>query len=110
MAAYRLTRRAAADLDGIFEHTALRFGPEQARSYFDSLHECCQRLAGHPGPDRSAESLAPGLRRYEFRSHVVFHVAESTDLVIVRVLHTRMDAERHVRGDTIRSPGAADQT
>ncbi|MCY4429105.1 MAG: hypothetical protein OXC11_01765 [Rhodospirillales bacterium] len=37
------------------------------------------------------------------------YVAESTDLVIVRVLHTRMDAQRHVRGDTIRNPGAADQ-
>ena len=34
MAAYRLTRRAAADLDAVFEYTAARFGVEQARRYF----------------------------------------------------------------------------
>ena len=99
MGAYRLTRRAAADLDAIFEYTALRFGLGQARSYFDMLHECCQRLAGNPGLGRSAESLAPGLRRYEFRSHVVFYMAESRELLVVRVLHARMDAQRHVRGE-----------
>ncbi|MDE3260476.1 MAG: type II toxin-antitoxin system RelE/ParE family toxin [Acidobacteriota bacterium] len=108
MGAYRLTRRAAADLDAIFEYTALRFGLEQAQRYFNELHECCQRLAGNLGLGRSAESLAPGLRRYEFRSHVVFYTGESRELVIVRVLHARMDALRHVRGKAIRVPRASD--
>ena len=107
MGAYRLTRRAAADLDAIFEYTALRFGLGQARSYFNMLHECCRRLAGNPGLGRSAESLAPGLRRYEFRSHVVFYLAESPELVIVRVLHSRMDAQRHGWGEAIRLPGGS---
>ena len=109
MGAHRLTRRAAADLDAIFEYTALRFGLEQARSYFNELHECCQRLAGTPGLGRSAESLAPGLRRYEFRSHVVFYMTESQALVIVRVLQARMDAQRHVRGEALRVPETPDE-
>ncbi|MDE2711760.1 MAG: type II toxin-antitoxin system RelE/ParE family toxin [Acidobacteriota bacterium] len=96
MAAYRLTRRAAADLDAVFEYTAERFGLAQARSYFQSLHACCERLADNPRLGRSAESLATGLRRYEFRSHVVFYLEESGRIVVVRVLHERMDAPRHV--------------
>lgn len=96
MAAYRLTRRAAADLDAVFEYTAERFGLVQARSYFQGLHACCERLANSPRRGRSAESLAPGLRRYEFRSHVVFYLEESDGIVIVRVLHERMDAPRHL--------------
>ena len=96
MAAYRLTRRAAADLDAIFEYTADQFGVEQARSYFQGLHACCERLAGSPRLGRSAESLAPGLRRYAFRSHVIFYLEESGSISIVRVLHERMDAPRHV--------------
>ena len=96
MAAYRLTRRAAADLDAVFEYTAERFGLVQARSYFQGLHACCERLADSPRLGRSAESLAPGLRRYEFRSHVVFYLEESDGIVIVRVLHERMDAPRHL--------------
>ena len=96
MAAYRLTRRAAADLDAVFEYTAARFGVEQARRYFDGLHACCEGLAENPGLGRNAESLAPGLRRYEFRSHVVFYIGQSEGVVIVRVLHERMDAPRHL--------------
>lgn len=96
MAAYRLTRRAAADLDGIFEYTAERFGIAQARGYFDGLDACCASLAANPLLGGTAESLSPGLRRYVFRSHVVFYRAGSEGVVIVRVLHARMDAQRHV--------------
>lgn len=96
MAAYRLTRRAAADLDLVFEYTVERFGVAQARSYLNGLHGCCERLAQNRRLGRSAESLAPGLRRYEFRSHVVFYLAESESVLIVRVLHERMDAPLHV--------------
>ena len=96
MAAYRLTRRAATDLEAIFEYTAEQFGVEQARSYLGGLHACCGRLADSPRLGRSAASLSPGLRRCEFRSHVVFYLAESEGVVIVRVLHERMDAPRHV--------------
>ena len=96
MAAYRLTRRAATDLEAVFAYTAEQFGVEQARSYLGGLHGCCERLADRPRLGRSAESLTPGLRRYEFRSHVVFYIGRSEGVVIVRVLHERMDAPRHV--------------
>lgn len=96
MAAYRLTRRAATDLDGIFEFTAETFGVEQARSYLDGIHGCCERLSGNPLLGRSADSLAAGLRRYEFRSHVVFYLPDPEGVVVVRVLHVRMDPSRHV--------------
>ena len=69
---------------------------EQARSYLGGLHACCERLADRPHLGRSAESLSPGLRRCEFRSHVVFYIGQSEGVVIVRVLHERMDAPRHV--------------
>jgi len=37
MADYRLTRRAAADLDAIAEFTIGRFGVDQARRYRDDI-------------------------------------------------------------------------
>ena len=38
MAAYRLTPRAADDLDGIYEYTIVNFGLERARDYLNGLH------------------------------------------------------------------------
>ena len=93
---YRLSRRAATDLEAIFEFTAAHFGIEQAHGYLGGLHECCERLAENPRLGRTAESLAPGMRRFEFRSHVVFYSASLAGVLIVRVLHERMDAPRHI--------------
>ena len=72
MAAYRLTERAAGDLNAIHEYTTVNFGLEQARTYLTGLHNRFEELATRPTLGRSAERLAPGLRRYPYRSHVVF--------------------------------------
>jgi toxin ParE1/3/4 len=39
---------------------------------------------------RSCDSIRPGLRRFEIGKHVVFYLAQSDELLIVRVLHQQM--------------------
>jgi toxin ParE1/3/4 len=99
MAAYSLSEKAVSDLDGIYEYTILNFGLEQARAYLLGLHERFQILADSPGVGRSAAQLAPELRRHEYQSHIIFYTPEAKGVLIVRVLHTRMDARRHL-GET----------
>ena len=74
MTAYRLSRKAAADLDGIHEYTIVSFGLARARSYLIGLHEQFGSLAEQPMLGRSVMRLSPKLRRHEYRSHVVFYV------------------------------------
>lgn len=95
MAAYRLTPKAADDLDGIYEYTIVNFGLERARVYLNELRQRFADLAGRPALGREAGQLAPGLRRFPYRSHAVFYVPENVGVLIVRVLHERMDAPRH---------------
>ena len=95
MAAYSLSGKAASDLDGIYEYTILNFGLEQARAYLLGLHERFQILADNPGVGRSAAQLAPELRRHEYQSHIIFYTPKEKGVLIMRVLHTRMDAKRH---------------
>ncbi|QKK03664.1 MAG: type II toxin-antitoxin system RelE/ParE family toxin [Pseudomonadota bacterium] len=45
---------------------------------------------------RRAEQLSAGLRRYEYRSHIIFYQAIHSEIMIVRVLHYRMDVRRHL--------------
>jgi toxin ParE1/3/4 len=96
MASYSLSSKAAADLEGIYEYTILHFGLEQARVYLLGLHGRFQMLAEQPTQGRKADELAPGLRRVEYQSHVVFYIPKDHGVLIVRVLHQRMDVARHV--------------
>ena len=94
MAAYSLSEKAVSDLDGIYEYTILNFGLEQAQVYLLGLHERFQILGDTPSIGRSAAQLAPELRRHEYKSHIIFYIPKETGVLIARVLHTRMDAER----------------
>ena len=96
MAIYNLSSKAADDLDGIYEYTILHFGLEQARVYLLGLHERFQMFAEQPTHGRKADELAPGLRRFEYQSHMVFYIPKDNGVQIVRVLHQRMDVTRHV--------------
>lgn len=98
MGEIRLTARAEADLAGIADYTIETFGIEQARRYRDDLEGCFRTIAENPRLGRSAEALAAGLRRVEHRSHVVFYLVDESGILIVRVLHSSMDAGRHVSG------------
>jgi toxin ParE1/3/4 len=96
MAAYSLSSKAAADLDQIHEYTILNFGLQQAREYLLGLHERFETLVENPMQGRSADELSPGLRRLEYKSHVVFYVPKDKGIRVVRVLHQSMDVKRHV--------------
>ncbi|MEH6717181.1 type II toxin-antitoxin system RelE/ParE family toxin [Parasphingorhabdus flavimaris] len=96
MADLRLSRRAASDLAEIADYTIAEFGIDQARRYRDQLQACFRSLLANPQLGRSAEAVAPGLRRIRQQAHVVFYRVEREGLLIVRVLHHSMDFERHL--------------
>ena len=94
MGVYRLSRKAAADIDSIYTYTIERHGLVLARKYLNGLHACFENLAEHPMLGRRTDRIASGVRRHECQSHVVFYVPDDTGVSIVRVLHARMDAPR----------------
>lgn len=97
MAKFRLTTRAVLDLSEIADFTIQLFGIEQARLYRDGFNNCFEVLAQNPQLGRSAAELAPNLRRYEHQSHVVFYIPRDTGILIVRILHQRMDFKQHLK-------------
>lgn len=84
MADYRLSRQASKDLEAIAEFTINRFGIEQARQYRDAMKVCFRTLAESPTLGRRAEHLA------------VFYMPVDDGVLVVRMLHVRMDARRHL--------------
>jgi len=61
-----------------------------------ALHHCFDLLAANPNMGRKADYLKPLLRRYEFRSHVIFYYHVKSEIQISRVLGAEMDFEKHI--------------
>lgn len=45
----------------------------------------------------AAEDIRPGYRRFPHKSHVIFYTIRTDNLLVVRILHQRMDAIRNIK-------------
>ena len=90
---YRLTEAAATDLEHIMGWTLQTFGSDQAERYAQSLSACLNRIASRPGLGAAIDQIKPGYRRIRHQSHAVFYCECAWGVLIVRILHQRMDAE-----------------
>ena len=96
MARVRLSNQAASDIGDIARYTIERFGIEQARSYRDSVIACFQSLGENPELGRNIDDIRNGYRCLNHQFHIIFYKADGPDILIVRVLHNRMDAPQHL--------------
>ena len=96
MAKYELSAAADRDLEGIYIYSYREFGEAKADAYLRSLEECFERLAAFPGIGRPIDHIRPGYFRFPHASHTVFFVKIADGIRVVRVLHQRMDPERHI--------------
>jgi toxin ParE1/3/4 len=91
----RLTPKARADLDAIWEYTAKHWGVEQAEAYLLSLGETMKLLANQPGLGHHIDDIRDGYIKFPAASHIFLYRSQSDGIEIVRILHKSMDVERH---------------
>jgi toxin ParE1/3/4 len=88
--------RAQADIDDIWEYTVGRWGTRQAETYLRLIKEAVEAVATDPRAGRTCDDVRPGYRKYLVGSHVLFYRVTATAVVVVRILHQRVDVERHL--------------
>jgi toxin ParE1/3/4 len=88
--------RARADIDSIWDYTVERWGERQAEIYLRLLKAAVDAVATDPKVGQACDDVRPGYRRYSVGSHVLFYRVDATAVVVVRILHQRMDIERHL--------------
>jgi toxin ParE1/3/4 len=91
MQAVDYTDKAENDLAGILRFSLSKWGAKQANRYLDGLEQLTASLAEQPAMGSGCEDLASGLQAFPYQSHVLYYLVEPTRLVIVRVLHKRMN-------------------
>jgi toxin ParE1/3/4 len=96
MAEYRLTPAAERDLEAIWTHTCHKWGVDQANRYTDILTASFTALAQSPKTAPACEQIRPGYRRLGVERHVIYFRVTAYGIAIIRILHDRMDAPRHL--------------
>lgn len=97
MTAYVLSPRAQRDIEDIWDYTADHWNVRQAETYIRQIKLAIETVAAEPKIGRSCSDIRPGYWKYPAGSHVVFFRLTDNGIIdIVRILHSRMDFERHL--------------
>ena len=110
--AYRYSRAADIDIEGILRYTDGRFGLAQRRRYAALIDRAASMIAADPmrRGSRPTDNSPPGVRSFHIElaarrrgaaAHVLYYVQERLDngrdgVIILRVLHERTDPSRHL--------------
>ncbi len=90
-ARYRLTPRAATDVEHIAAYTMEQWGAEKMGDYLRSLSQRFEWLARNPFAGRERNDVHPGYRSFPEGRHVVFYVVSDEGVDIIGVPHQSMD-------------------
>ena len=98
MAKIRLSRKAIADLDGIWDYTVETWSEEQAVIYYRQIYSAIQSLNGIPAfLEKAYDIIKPGLLGYKIGHHIIFYKkGKDGSISVDRILHEKMDYQRHL--------------
>ena len=92
---YGLSKKAKADLRGIWIYTEDRWGEEQADRYYREIIKTIELLAAGGRQGHKAD-VRDGYLKYPVGRHFVYYAKRNGTIKVVRVLHGSMDVERHL--------------
>lgn len=82
---------AEADLDAIASYTKQQWGRDQARQYLASLRAEMEALRDFPQRHSRYDSMFGTFHRAPSGDHRIYYRLEGETIIVVRVLHSRMD-------------------
>jgi toxin ParE1/3/4 len=98
MARYSFTNEAVKDLEEIWSYTYQKWSLKQADRYYNLIIDEIEFIASNPLSGRTIDHIKEGYRSTKVKSHVVFYKQQEDDtILIVRILHQRMDSENRIK-------------
>lgn len=91
----RLSPRAEADLEEIWFYTSENWSEEQADRYHAEIVMAFEGLVRGTKKGRRVD-VREGYFKYAVGSHFVYYRLSDATVDVVRILHQRMDVERHL--------------
>jgi toxin ParE1/3/4 len=89
---------ARADLKAIARYSEREWGRARKKQYLSAIRGRFVRLLQHPETGVARQDLGAGYRNLPIGRHLIFYRIEGDAVVVIRILHQRMDAKMHLPG------------
>ena len=99
-ATFRVSREARNDIKNIGRYTQKTYGIDQRRKYLDGLEVKFGFLAKNPNLHPERPSFDPPIRISHYEQHMVVYTIDGDGILIIRVLHSRMDIPSQLSNET----------
>ena len=96
MGQYKLTQDADRDVAQIYQDGSDMFGAIQAEKYARDMAKRFSFLAEKKIQGADCSHVVPQLRRADYVSHAIYYRHTDYGVLILRILHGRMDPGRHL--------------
>ena len=96
----RQSARATEDFRKIFRYGYATWGALAAFDYLQSFDASLALIMDNPRIARARPDLGTGIRSRTHRSHVIVYKVQPDHILIVRILHSAMDALARVKDDS----------
>jgi toxin ParE1/3/4 len=95
---YKISKRAAKDLQEIWLYTLELWSIEQADRYVNLLFDEIEFLALNPSSGKDFSHVRSNYRCSKVKSHLIFYKSKNKQnlIEIIRVLHQKMDISSHL--------------
>ena len=92
---YKLSVKAADDIEQIWLYTLENWSLEQADRYVNLIFDEIEHVATHPDAGKDFSHVRMNYRCAKVKSHIIFYrqTDSKPDIELIRVLHQRMDIE-----------------
>ena len=98
----KISNPAEIDLKNIADYTSKEWGELQKNAYLALFKQSFISLSQNQGSNKTSllikdrKHIDMGLWSYGVKKHVVYFRETEHELLIVRILHARMDPEKHL--------------
>lgn len=93
---YRISPKANRDLETIWRYTHDTWSPDQANKYYNQLIDAIEHLAARRLKGRQIRRIRRGYLVFAHESHFIVFTQRANVMVVVRILHRRMNISAHL--------------
>ena len=91
----KISELALEDLDNIWEYTVEEWSIEQANKYYNEIFSAIGKICENQDIGKPIDEVKKGHRRTNVKSHMIIYKVKRTTIYIDRILHQKMDIEKH---------------
>ena len=93
---FEISELALEDLNKIWEYTVKHWSKEQANKYYNEIFSAIGKICENSDIGKPIDEIKKGHRRTNVVSHMIIYKVNGTTIYVDRILHQKMDIEKHM--------------